>query len=64
MIVDGFERAEREKKHGLTVSHERRLLRYHSVERVEEETLEWMIVQCAESIGDVESVVYRVDMSV
>ena len=64
VIIDCLERAECEEEDGLADGHARELECDDCAEAIEEETLDRVVVQCAESIRDVEAVVDRVEVTV
>jgi hypothetical protein len=64
MVVYRFYRADGKEEDGLTDGHARQLVRDDRAEGVEEERLGRVVVECAESVGDVEAVVDRVDVFV
>ena len=64
VVIDRLDRAEREEEDGLADRHARELECDNRAEAIEEETLHRVVVQCAESIRDVEAVVDRVEVTV
>jgi hypothetical protein len=61
MIVDGFDGGEGEKDHGLADCLTSEEVGYAGTEGVETEAFDWVIVQGAIGVGDVESVVAGVE---
>lgn len=64
MVINGFACREEEKECGLADSQTGEGLGERSTQRVEEEALEGVVVESAERVRDVESVVYRVKVLV
>ncbi len=64
MIIDRLHGAECEEEDGLADTHAARLLHDQGAKRIEDETLEGMVVERTESVGDVEAVVNGVDVAV
>jgi len=63
VVVDGLDRTAGEEPHALAYGHAGHEVANSSAQCVEEEALEWMVVERAESVWDVETVVSRVERS-
>ena len=61
MVIDGLDCRTSEEPHALSRGHSRYLVPNCGAQCVQEETLERVIVECAECVGDVEAVVARVE---
>lgn len=61
MVVDRLHGREAKEHHGAARSHPREFVAEARANRVHEETLERVIVKCAERVRDVEAVVARVE---
>ncbi len=64
VVVDSFQSRKREERKSATVAHTTDKEGQAGSDTVHQEALEWMVVQCAERVGHIESVMAGVEVLV